>query len=103
MEFDVTATLEEINFRPGSTLEEILQNVRTIVTTPKYSVPLDRNFGITATMLDAPMPVSRAKLMAEIIDAIQRYEPRVRVTQVTFTGDGMDGILRPKVRVRIVE
>lgn len=101
MEFDITATLRPIDFKP-TRLEEILQNVRTILVTPKYSVPLNRNFGITATMLDLPMPVAQAKLTNEIIEAVQRYEPRVRVTQITFNGEGVDGILRPKVRVRII-
>jgi phage baseplate assembly protein W len=100
-EFDITATLDGIDF--GATgIAEILQNVRTILTTPKYSVPLDRNFGLNATMLDAPVPVAQAKLTAEIIAAVHKYEPRVRVTKVLYEGDGQEGILRPKVRVRII-
>ena len=101
MEFDITATPGPINFKP-TRLEEILQNVRTILVTLKHSVPLDRNFGISATMLDSPMPAAQAKLTAEIIDAVQRYEPRVHVTQVTYSGNGADGVLRPKVRVKII-
>ena len=102
MELDVTAQLGEVSFRPDGTIEEILQNVRTILTTPVYSVPLDRSFGLSATMLDAPMPVAQAKLTAEIIAAVHKWEPRVRVTKVMYEGDAADGVLRPKVRVRIV-
>ena len=40
-----------INFAPASTAEEVIQNVRTILTTTVYSVPLDRNFGINPDML----------------------------------------------------
>ena len=32
-----------IDFAPASEYAEILQNVRTILATPVYSVPLDRN------------------------------------------------------------
>ena len=103
MELDITAQLGEVSFQPVSTIEEILQNVRTILTTPVYSVPLDRTFGLSATMLDAPIPVAQAKLTAEIIAAVHKWEPRVRVTKVTYEGDAADGVLRPKVRVRIVE
>ena len=106
MEIDVTASLVAIEFAPANTLTEILQNVRTILTTPKYSVPLDRDFGIDVTMLDEPMPVAQARLTAEIIAAVQQWEPRVQVTKVSYDGDiadGMDGILRPRVRVRIIE
>lgn len=102
MDFDVTAQLSEVSFMPGNEAEEILQNVRTILTTPKYSVPLDRTFGLSTTMLDAPIPVAQARLTAEIISAIHLYEPRVRVTKVLYQGDAMDGVIRPTVRVRIV-
>ena len=68
-----------------------------------------QNYHLTLCTIDetaAPHPflrqrVAKAKLTAEIIAAINRWEPRVTVTQVIFDGDGMDGILRPKVRLRI--
>ncbi len=102
MEVDVLATLDGIDFAPPDTLTEVIQNVRTICATTKYSVPLDRRFGLDAVMLDAPTPKAMAALQAEIIMAIRKYEPRARVTQVSFEGD-MDGKLIPKVRVRIDE
>ena len=102
MEVDVLATLDEIDFAPKDVLTEVIQNVRTICATTKYSVPLDRRFGVDAAMLDAPTPKAMAALQAEIIAAIRKYEPRARVTRVSFEGD-MDGKLIPKVRVRIDE
>ena len=105
MEVDVTARLErleQITFRPANVVVEIMQNVRTIFTTTKYSVPLDRLFGVSATMLDKPMPKAMALLQAEIVAAIHKYEPRCRVVKVEFDGD-MDGRLVPRVRIRIDE
>ena len=102
MEVDILARLEGVDFAPADTLTEVMQNVRTICATTKYSVPLDRRFGLNAVMLDAPTPKAMAALQAEIIMAIRKYEPRARVTQVSFEGD-MDGKLIPKVRVRIDE
>lgn len=100
--YEITAeNINYINFAPDSLEEEVLQNVKTILTTTKYSVPLDREFGLSATMLDDPMPIAKAKLTAEIIMAIRRWEPRARVVEVRYEGDGMDGILRPKVRLEI--
>ena len=93
----------EVNFAPASTLEEIIQNVKTILSTPKYSVPLAREFGVTATWLDEPMPVAQARLTAEIITAVQHWEPRVKVEQVTYVVDDKQGVLVPKVKVRPVE
>lgn len=89
-----------IQFSPGNELEEIVQNVRTILSTPKGSVPLDREFGIDLSYLDSPTPVAEAKLTTEIIVAVKRYEPRVSVTAVSFTGD-LNGKLKPVVEVRI--
>jgi len=100
-EISLISDVNKINFSPATIEEEVLQNVKTILTTVKYSVPLDREFGISATMLDDPMPVAQAKLSAEIVGAIRRWEPRARVVEVKYEGDGMDGILRPKVRLEI--
>lgn len=102
MEFVVSATADPIDF--GATgIAEILQNIRTILTTSTFSVPLHREFGVNATMLDAPLPVARARLTVEIISAIQRWEPRAKVIKVIYEGDGLEGIIKPKVRVRIDE
>jgi len=97
----VAALPKDINFAPASVVEEVLQNVRMIISTPKYSVPLDRAIGVTATYLDAPMPAASAQLIAELIEAIPAYEPRARVQGVTFTGDGLLGRLAPQVEVTI--
>ena len=91
---------EGIDFAPASEYAEILQNVRTILATPVYSVPLDRSFGVNADFVDMPVPVAKAKIGQEIVTAIRKYEPRVSVTKITWEAD-QDGILKPKVQVRI--
>ena len=100
MIIDTTATLDGVEFAP-ETLAEILQNVKTILTTPKGSVPLDRDFGLDTTLLDAPIPVAQARYTGEIVEAVEKDEPRVKVEQVSFDGDGEDGKLNVKVRVSI--
>lgn len=101
MIYDVLAQpMQGIDFTPASEVAEILQNLRTIITTTKYSVPLDRNFGIDADMLDLPINVAQAKLQSEMIMAIKLYEPRVTVTGISFSGTD-DGQLIPKVQVMI--
>lgn len=101
MTYDVLAMpVQGIDFAPTSEAAEILQNIRTIITTTKYSVSLDRDFGINADMLDLPINVAQAKLQSEMITAIKKYEPRVEITSISFTGTD-DGVLAPKVQVRI--
>ena len=97
---DLAQPMQGIDFAPASEAAEILQNLRTIITTTRYSVPLDRDFGINAEMLDAPINVAQARLQSEMITAIKKYEPRVEITSISFTGPD-DGVLVPKVQVRI--
>lgn len=102
MEVDVLTIPEEINFAPANMVEEVVQNVRTICTTPKYSVPMDRQFGIDASMLDRPTPKAIAEMQAELVQAIRKYEPRCRVKKISFDGD-MNGQLFVRVRININE
>lgn len=103
MEYDIIGTLEEIDFAPEEILKEIMQNVKIIISTTKYSVPLDRNFGIKGLALDMPIQAAKARLSSEIVSAIRQYEPRCQVMSVAFVGNGIDGIIIPTVRIRILE
>ena len=92
-----------VDFAPEGVME-ILQNVRTIITTRKGSVPLDRDFVLPWDAVDQPLPVAQMLMRSEVIDAIERYEPRVRVESVEFLTDterAMEGVLRPVVTVSI--
>ena len=91
-----------IDFAPATLAEEIIQNIRCILATTKYSVPLDRDLGLDATYLDAPMETAKAQMVSDIILAIARYEPRAAVTKVDWEHD-IDGILRAKVQVKTNE
>lgn len=99
---DVTANLAEVDFSPMTLEKEVIQNVKMILSTPIYSVPLDRAFGTILDAVDAPMPVAKAKISANIVQAIQKFEPRAKVTNVSFSGDEISGIMRPKVRIELV-
>ncbi len=75
---------------------EILRNVRTILATPLGTCPLHRTFGIDTSILDSPTPVAENLMAVEIMDAVERWEPRVQVTGVTFQAD-KQGELHAKV------
>ena len=102
MEIDVLASQTDINFAPKNLIEEVAQNVRTICTTTKYSVPMDRLFGVDTAMLDRPTPKAMAALQAELIQSIRKYEPRCKVRKISFEGD-INGKLAAKVRIAINE
>ena len=90
----------QIDLAPDSVIKEVIQNVRTIVTTIKYSIPLDREFGIDGSIVDLPMNVAKARLTNEIFHAIKKYEPRAVIESITFQGDET-GRLVPIVEVSI--
>ena len=96
----IVSLLSEVNFHPQTEAEEVIQNVRTILTTRLGTVPLHRDFGLTWEHIDKPLPVAKSLIHGEIIDAINEFEPRARVEAVEFeadTLDAMEGILRPRV------
>lgn len=101
-EYEVLISPAVINFSPSSELEEILQNVRIICSTPKYSVPMDRELGVDADFLDQPMNTVGAKYKAEIIQAVRRFEPRARVTRIEFYRDEEARTFCPKIHIKVI-
>ena len=78
--------------------------MKTIVATLKGSVPLDRDFGVAWGFIDMPTPAARAQFMADVVEEVEKQEPRVNVTGVLWkdsTEQSMDGHLVPVIRIRI--
>lgn len=102
MTYEVTSDSYDWTIMPATEVEEILQNVRCILLTFKGSVPMDRGFGVSANVLDAPLSVTQARLTAEIARAVKTFEPRARVQEVKYSGDFSDGQLNFTVVVEII-
>ena len=103
MTLDITITPGNWNLMPATELEEIAQNVQLIISTRKFSVPMDRGFGIDANALDLPIGAAQAKLTAEITGAVAEQEPRARVKKISYGGNAEDGQLNMRVTIDIVE
>jgi phage baseplate assembly protein W len=82
-------------------VDEVLQNVRTYLCTPRFSVVLDRAMGIDASLVDRPINKAQAILSSDIFMNLSRHEPRAKVLSIDFSGDGLDGTLVPVVKVRV--
>jgi phage baseplate assembly protein W len=92
---------QDINF--GATgVEEVFQNVKYILLTEYFSVPLDREFGMDFSMVDKPIPVAEAMLTQEIAIKIALYESRCQFTDIRFDGSGIEGRLNPTVIITIL-
>lgn len=90
----------EIAFEYGWSNEaqrrEIIRNVQTLLATPKGTCPLYRDFGLNTTYLDHPLTIAQNLMAVEVIEAIEKWEPRVQVKEVTFEPD-QEGKLKTKV------
>ena len=78
---------------------EIIRNVQTLLTTPIGTCPLYREFGLDVTYLDYPIDLAQNLFAVAAMEAVERLEPRVRVTSVTFESDGIDGRMKAKVMI----
>ena len=82
----------------------LAQEVRTVMTTRKGSVPLDRDFGVDFTVIDEPVNSVKPIYVGEVAAQIERYVPRVEVLSITFKpspSEAVDGLLRPVAKVRV--
>jgi phage baseplate assembly protein W len=82
-------------------IPEIMQNVRTVLTTRRGTVPLDRDFGLSFEFLDSPINLTRAKAEQEIFLQLKKYEPRVVLKQIMWETDVISGRISPSVKVEV--
>lgn len=100
------SSLTKINLKPQTVTEEVIQNVQTILGTVKGSVPLNRDFGGDIEAVDLPQPMAMMQVKINIIEAIQKYEPRAVIRAIDFDNEttaAADGILKPKITLEINE
>ena len=96
-------SLKKINLAPKTMVEEVLQNVAMILSTPKFSVPLDRGFGMAQRFIDKPIQTAQPILISEVLDAIEEYEPRAEVENVSFVMGDRPGAMIPIAEVNIID
>lgn len=77
----------EINLKPETELEEILQNVWVILNTLEYECPLARGLGLNTSYLDKTVESAQALCISDVFEKIETYEPRAEVMEVTFQYD----------------
>ena len=82
-------------------IKSVLQNVAIVLNTWTGSVPLYRDFGISAEFMHKPIPVAKAMLRAQIREAVETFEPRAEVVGVTIE-ETPNGLI-PTVEVNICE
>jgi uncharacterized protein len=94
--------LQKVDFGAEG-VNEVLQNVRFILSTVVDSCVMDRGFGIVGDSVDGPIEYVKARLALSCIEAVQKYEPRAQIESIDFEGDPLNGRLIPKAKVVIVD
>lgn len=92
----------KVNLTPSSVAEEVTQNVATIIATERGSVPYDREFGIDRTAIDQPVNIGRAKITADIVRTVRKYEPRATIKRIDWSTSA-EGLRNPTAIIEISE
>jgi len=84
-------------------VKSVNQNIRLILTTLRGSDIHRPDFGSELPLLiDKPLTaINAGRIKAEVVDAIERWEPRVRVKEVTVKKEY--GGLRIRIQYEIIE
>ena len=87
------------------TLKSIQQNIRLILTTPKGSDIHRPDFGSDIwKFIDQPLnAITLGRIKAEITDAIERWEPRVKVLSVDIERDYLSARLKVSILLEVKE
>ena len=105
MSYTVSAAdLKTLRINEADAVASVLQNVAVILSTGQRTSPMYRDFGLPQDFVDRPTPAAKVLLYASVKEAIEAYEPRAEVINVTFAEDpAVPGRLIPKVEVNINE
>lgn len=98
----MTPITGDLLLRDDSSLESIAQNVAIILGTRKGSVPGYREFGTEQEFVDLPLPAAQVAMVNPVREAVEEFEPRVKVKGVSFQADAF-GKLQPVVEVELNE
>lgn len=85
---------------PESEDEEILQNIRLLLSLKRYELPLAREMGLSSDYRGRPIPVAETLLYQAVLDAIEEFEPRAEVVNIDFEEDSEKGVIFPVVEVK---
>jgi len=95
--------LTEIEIAVGG-WREIAQCIKTIVTTWRGSLFLDRQFGIDSSIIDQPENMVLENLIIDVTEQIEKYEPRADIVIITFDQSQLnEGLIVPIVKFRVKE
>ncbi|MCM1299683.1 MAG: GPW/gp25 family protein [Firmicutes bacterium] len=67
--------------------KSVVQNIALLLNTKKGTVPMYREYGLPMEFIDKPLPAAQIIAFAEITEALEKFEPRAKLTNMTFRQD----------------
>lgn len=67
-------------------IAELFQRIKILCLTEKRSLPGDPNYGVAISQYIPYSEDNKPRIMSEILDAMGRYEPGVRVSKIDIQG-----------------
>lgn len=83
----------------GEMAADVLERIKTILTTPQGTVCYDRAFGMDMGIVDLPLPIARVRFLAAATEQLRRYEPTVRIKNASFSYPNADN---GQMQIRVV-
>lgn len=99
-----TANVPKLSLDPDTRIDEVIQEIFTVLNTPVGSIPCYREFGIDQSYRDKPIGVAKALFAAAITESIEAFVPGVYVDKITFSDDASNpATLFPTLDLTILE
>ncbi len=73
-----------MQFQQEDKVLSVLQNIALLLNTKKGTISMYREFGLDMNFIDKPVDVAETIAFSEITDAVEEFEPRAAVVDVTF-------------------
>jgi phage baseplate assembly protein W len=77
--YKISNEIYKIDYMPKTSVEEVLQNGRTILSTFAGTVPLMREFAQDWSLIDKKSTEVTNILMNKLVPLFNKYEPRLRL------------------------
>lgn len=81
--------------------DRIIQNIFNILNTYKYEVAYNRDFGISADVLDKDIETMKSIITEDLFDNIKKYEPRATLKSVEIKEITSDGKITAVIKIEV--
>lgn len=97
MDYELSFYLADESMREE--LDNASERLKKLLTTPKGTMPLDREYGVDySEIIDLPPPLANNTYVVEAAEAINKYEPKFALDSIEFDADESEaGQFRAKV------